>query len=66
MQNRDIAIIGIAGKYPKSNSPEELWHHILSHRDLSLRYLSASEKRSHWEVSRQISDILMSHLALPQ
>lgn len=35
MQNRDIAIIGIAGKYPEAGSPEELWQHILSHRDLS-------------------------------
>jgi len=30
-----IAIIGIAGKYPKSNSPKKLWQNILDQKDLS-------------------------------
>ena len=31
----DIAIIGIAGKYPKSHSPKKLWQNILNQTDLS-------------------------------
>lgn len=31
----DIAIIGMAGKYPKANSPQELWHNIIDDLDVS-------------------------------
>lgn len=31
----DIAIIGMAGRYPKSESPEQLWQHLVGGTDLS-------------------------------
>ena len=31
----DIAVIGMAGKYPKANSPQKLWDNILNNIDVS-------------------------------
>lgn len=41
MRSNEIAIIGIAGRYPKSESPEELWDNIVHDVDLS----SSAEER---------------------
>ncbi|MDT8999135.1 beta-ketoacyl synthase N-terminal-like domain-containing protein [Paucibacter sp. APW11] len=34
-RSRDVAIIGMAGRYPQSESPAALWRHIVANTDLS-------------------------------